>query len=424
MPSPEILRVAVLVDLPRTPLSGGHVKCWERLAEAAARSALPLDLTVYFSGPEATKSLGPHTRFRQLPPVFSTANFKFLPYMPDTTDMAPYHARLARELMQYDVIHTTDGFFAFARTAARVGRKSGIPLVTSCHTDTPSYTRIFTRQTIRKIFRRQPRLRHLLIETWKIPERQAQRMQRKLERHIELCRYAVMTRPEDHDLADRLLGKDRVSHLRLGVDKNMFTPRRADRAGIERDYNIPAGRIVVLFVGRVDVGKNIHTLIEAMERLVAEGVPLHLLAAGVGPATDDVKRHLPGHASIPGFVNPEELARLYASADVLALSSEVEIRSMVGMEAMASGCPTLVSQKSGVAELFHNTAAMEVVESGVESWANALRDFAGNPARRKQMRDAALVYSETQLAGWETVLAEDLFAVWKKAAAASRRKAA
>jgi len=65
MQQQELLRVAALVDLPRSSQSGGHVKCWERLAMAAADSPLPLDLTVYFSGAETTQPLGPSARFRQ-----------------------------------------------------------------------------------------------------------------------------------------------------------------------------------------------------------------------------------------------------------------------------------------------------------------------------------------------------------------------
>ena len=49
------IRVAALVDLPRSPQAGGHVKCWERLAHAAADGGLPLDLTVYFSGRRADR---------------------------------------------------------------------------------------------------------------------------------------------------------------------------------------------------------------------------------------------------------------------------------------------------------------------------------------------------------------------------------
>ncbi|MDP9128012.1 MAG: glycosyltransferase, partial [Pseudomonadota bacterium] len=183
MSAQKILRVAVLVDLRRSPQAGGHVKCWERLAAAAAQSDLPLDLTVYFSGPPSTERLGPHTRFRSLPPVFSTSTLKFLPYVPDHTDLAPYHRRLARELAQYDVIHTTDGFFAFSRTAERVSRVQGIPLVTSFHTDTPSYTRIFTRQTIEKVCGR-GWIGRKLIESWNIPERQGRIKDERLAHHV------------------------------------------------------------------------------------------------------------------------------------------------------------------------------------------------------------------------------------------------
>ena len=146
------IRVAALVDLPRSPQAGGHVKCWERLADAAADGELPLDLTVYFSGRQRTEVLGPGARLAHLPPMLSTAQLKFLPYVPDHTDLAPYHPRLARELAGYDVIHTTDAFFAFARTAESVSRRRGAPLTTSFHTDTPSYPRIFTRQTIEARF--------------------------------------------------------------------------------------------------------------------------------------------------------------------------------------------------------------------------------------------------------------------------------
>ena len=411
----SFLRVAALVDLPRSAQAGGHVKCWERLAKAAAGSDLPLDLTVYFSGAALTEALGPRARVRQIPPVFSTARLKFLPYVPDHTDLAPFHPALARELATYDVIHTTDGFFNFARTAERVSRLRGIPLVTSFHTDTPSYARIFTRQTIEKLAGTRG-LGRFLIEGLKLPERQERRMEARLRKHVRACRAALVTRVQDHALAEGILGAAQVSHLRLGVDRAVFGPERRDRAGVERDYGVPEGRVVLLFVGRMDVGKNIYTLVEAMEALLREGVPLHLMTAGIGPAAEDVRRRLGGHASVAGFVAPDELARLYASVDGLALCSEVEIRSMAGVEALTSGCPALVAAKSGVVELFDHTAAMRAVESGVPAWREALRVFAGDAALRESMRVAADDYSRAHLASWQDVLAQDVFAVWKRVA--------
>ena len=49
---PHPLKVGVLVDLALTAEAGGHVKCWQRLAEAAVGYGDRLDLTVHFNGPE------------------------------------------------------------------------------------------------------------------------------------------------------------------------------------------------------------------------------------------------------------------------------------------------------------------------------------------------------------------------------------
>jgi glycosyltransferase involved in cell wall biosynthesis len=414
------LRVAALVDLPRSAQAGGHVKWWERLAAAAAREAerdnWPLDLTVYFSGDGREEILGPHVRLRSLRPVFSTTRLKFLPYVPDHTDLSPYHPALARQLPQYDLIHTTDAFFAFARTAERVARRHRIALTTSFHTDTPAYARLFTRQTIDQ-FARWPWLKRKLIEDWRFPERQGARMDRLLQRHLRACAHAFVTRAEDQSLAEGILGPARVSLLRVGIDKAMFGPQRRDVAGVRRDYAISGGSVVALFVGRVDVGKNVQTLLEAAGEAIAAGTPLHLIVAGVGPMMAALRERLGGHVSLPGFVEPDELARLYASVDFVAAPSEVEVGSMAAIEAIASGCPALVARGSGSATLLDHMPAIRAVESGAAAWTMALSDLARDAKGREQMREAALDYRASRLASWSEVLNEDLLNGWQAALA-------
>jgi glycosyltransferase involved in cell wall biosynthesis len=412
------LRVAALVDLARNKQSGGHVKWWERLGAAAAKPAedeAPLDLTVYFSGHGPDEVLSPNVRFRHLPPVFSTARLKFLPYMPDHADLSPYHPRLARELPGYDLIHATDGFFAFARTAERIARGRAIALTTSFHTDTPAYTRIFTRSTIDRIFARWPQAKRKLIEEWNAPERQRQKMDRRLAIHLRQCAGAFVTRAEDRDLAAGILGEGRVGNLRLGVDKAMFGPHRRDSARVRRDYAIPDGRTLALFVGRVDVGKNVPILIEAAARAIRAGAPLHLMIAGVGPLAEEASRRLGDRVTLTGFVAPDELARLYASADFFALPSEVEIGSMATIEAIASGCPALIAHNSGSPVLLDRTQAIRAVHSGVDAWTAALIDMAGDAGRLAAMRAAGVDYGARHLASWRDVLREDLLSGWRAA---------
>lgn len=412
MKDPKRLRVAALVDLPRSRISGGHIKGWENLVKAAAQSDLPIDLTLYTSGQELTEELAPHARIKQLPPVFSTARLKFLPYVPDNTDLGSYHKLLAQELQTMDVIHTTDGYFCFARTAEKISKTYGIPLTTSFHTDTPAYARVFTKLTIEKLFGKSW-LASFLLNTIKLPERQEKSKIERMKAHLRACSKAFYTRQEDRELAESVLDVENVRTMRLGVNRALVGPHRADREGVEDDYRIPPGRIIFIFVGRLDVGKNIYTLIEAMENLIAEGQPVHLITAGLGPAEEDLRARLGEHVTVAGFVDPEELARLYASVDCLALTSEVEIRSMAAVEGITSGLPVLVSEKSGIARLFDFTPAMVVVPSGVEAWTDAMRDFANSINKRVHMRKVAFAYAETRIANWVDVLEQDLFATWK-----------
>src|SRR5437899_11718832 len=101
------LRVGVLVDLALTAAAGGHVKCWQRLAEAAVAYGDRLDLTVHFNGPKQRRiELSPSVRYVLLPPVFSTA--RVIRHVPDHTDLAPWHPRHAHHPGAYDFIHVAD----------------------------------------------------------------------------------------------------------------------------------------------------------------------------------------------------------------------------------------------------------------------------------------------------------------------------
>src|SRR4051812_9996705 len=115
------VRVSVLIDLERGPNAGGHVIAWERLARAAAGDD-GVDLTLHFSGDDGVERVSDNVRFVSHRPVLSTARFGFLSHIPAHTDLAPYHGRLAAALAESDIIHTTDAYFAFARTAERVAR--------------------------------------------------------------------------------------------------------------------------------------------------------------------------------------------------------------------------------------------------------------------------------------------------------------
>lgn len=413
-PAPR-LYVHVLVDLEWSDHAGGHVKCWERFA-AALEEGDGVCLTLHAAGKtNQLETRQPWFHLQLHKPVFSTRRLPFLGHVPDHTDLAPHHPRLARALRQADVLHSTDGFFAYARTAEAFARKHEIPLIHSVHTDTVAYTELFTRSFLENRFGFFG-LDRALIEKARIPQREAAKMQARLLAHQRAAQHVLVSRTEDAALARAHNMAHKIRPLRLGMDKTLFSPAARNRAALAARYGVPDDAFWIVNVGRQDEGKNVYTLIDAVCAARARGAPAVLIAAGLGPATKVMQEKLNGYVATPGFLTAEDLAALYASADVLALPSEVETWSMAAAEALACGLPVLASRGSGVGRFLEENRAGFVVPDGTApAWAEALhRAYTekDNPA----LRAAALAAANIHFPSWRTALAEDLLPLWKEAA--------
>lgn len=406
------MSVGVLVTLERSAEAGGHVKTWERFAEAAARSAQPLDLTVYFLGSRAQITpLGPRTRYVHLPAVLGTARFGFLRQGAGATDLAPYHCRLAGRLAGHDVLHATD-VFSFSRTALRVARRAGLPLVSSIHTDLSAFTEIYSRE----LLGRMPRaLTRLLLARLRADRWLGAAMARSVDRLLARSDRVLASREEDFRRLAPLLGAGRVARLRRGIDKTRFRPGRRDRRRLAARYGIPAERPVVLFAGRVDESKGALTVAAALRLLIASGRDVHLLVAGAGSQAQAVRRELGERATLAGVLSQDELASVYASCDLFAFPSTTEVVGNVVIEARACGLPVLVAAGSACAGLLREPGRDGVVVSGdaPEAWARAIAGLLDDPILARALGAAAAENVRRHWPDWGQVLEEDLVPVWR-----------
>lgn len=113
-----------------------------------------------------------------------------------------------------------------------------------------------------------------------------------------------------------------------GVDTRLFKPRIEAVATPELD-NLP--RPLQLYVGRVAVEKNI-------EAFLATRVPGTKLVIGDGPALSKLKGKYPDTQFV-GAKFGEELAALYAAADVFVFPSKTDTFGLVMIESLAAGTP-------------------------------------------------------------------------------------
>ncbi len=408
------LKVGVLVDLERRASAGGHVKCWEKLARAAV-SRDDLDLTVHVQNAiEAVEPLSDHVRFISHRPVFSTERLSWIvDNIPDHTDLSSWHPGIAKALPGYDVVHTTDAFFAMAGTALKVCGRKGIPLVNSVHTDTPGYTRLYTRRTVERLFGH-GFLSRLLLDRLKVDQWQEARMLAKLRKHQFAAHFSLDSDAKSLEEMKRCLGAGRVGRLRRGIDMDFFSPEHRDRAWLESRFGIARESVVVLFVGRVNAGKNVLPAAQAVAEMVAKGHDVHFLAAGEGEEIPVIRQMLKERACLPGSVPSADMGRLYASCDIFLFPSMLDVLANVVMEALASGLPVLVNERSGLEPYFEpNVSGLVVPDHG---WGHALEGLLMAPDRRHMLGLAARQHSERAHPSWGDVLAQDIMPFWRKAA--------
>jgi glycosyltransferase involved in cell wall biosynthesis len=346
-----------------------------------------------------------------LPPVFSTA--RIIRQVPDHTDLAPWHPRLARMLADYDVIHTTDAFFCYARTATRFGRRHGIPVVSSIHTNTPEYARLTLTKILERTFGRGIAYR-AANDVLALPDLASAMLERRLTRHLEQVTLALGGYAGAPDA--RYDGRDSGVSLRRGLDRALFSPERRERGWFQERFGLPRDHLIAMYAGKLNTGKNVLLLIPIVEQARQAGIPVHLFCAGTGAERAALEAALGPTLTCAGQLDQEELARAYASADLFLFPSVIDESGNAAVEAMASGLPALLAAGSGVATRMADCAAVRVLPGDApEAWVAALAEMAASPQHLKALGRAARAYVEARVPSWRDVLMEDLLPVWHAA---------
>lgn len=180
-----------------------------------------------------------------------------------------------------------------------------------------------------------------------------------------------------------LLSQRGFQNLKLwthGVDTELFEYAHESR-NCPQLANLQ--RPVSMFVGRVSYEKNIETYLQ----MPFEGSKV---VCGVGPLEADLKARFPDVTWL-GLLPRDQLANVYASADVFVFPSRNETFGLVMLEAMACGTPVAAFPVDGPFEVL--TEASGLVMGGVlhHDLAEATRQALNIP--RETARDRAHTFS-------------------------------
>lgn len=217
--------------------------------------------------------------------------------------------------------------------------------------------------------------------------------------YVDQVRWAVES--ADHVIADsdftrrevcEVLGappqKVTTVHLAPAIPIHAGADRAAITATLDRLHLAPG---FVLFVGTLEPRKNVGTLLRAVAQLSNTRharVPL-VLVGRRGWLCDDVldqmarMRPASDVRWLPDLPD-RDVAHLYAAAGLLALPSLCEGFGLPVLEAMASGCPVVTSDRGALPEIA-GSAAVHLEAEDAEAWARTLARMLEDEAWRREL---------------------------------------
>ena len=149
----------------------------------------------------------------------------------------------------------------------------------------------------------------------------------------------------------------------------------------------------VLFLGVLEERKGVHDLLRAWARVVARHPKARLVLAGTGSdrAVAELAATLgiAGSVAMPGWVGPDERARLLRASWAFALPSHLEAMPMAVLEAMAAGLPVVATNVGGIpTAVSHGVSGFLVEPRDPGALAQSLDALLANAGMRRSMGEA------------------------------------
>ncbi|HMS60737.1 MAG TPA: glycosyltransferase family 4 protein [Solirubrobacteraceae bacterium] len=232
----------------------------------------------------------------------------------------------------FDLVHGHDWLVAPA--AGMLAADAGIPYVTTVHATEWGRHQGHVQ--------RAPQAHIHGVESW---------MARRAD-HVITCSHYM--REHVRDIYGTREGQ--VTVIPNGIDPQDLQPID-DLDTLRARFAEPEEKLVLL-VGRLVYEKGFQLALDALEPIVKDpGMPaVRFLVAGSGTHEEQLKRQardlgLMEHGTFLGWIGDDVLHSLYRIADLCVVPSLYEPFGLVALEAMASGCPCIVADTGGLAEV-------------------------------------------------------------------------
>ncbi|MFC3884745.1 glycosyltransferase family 4 protein [Bacillus songklensis] len=313
--------------------------------------------------------------------LFSAQIYRFasLPFFlyPECRLALPNMLKMKASLQAFqpDIIHVATPF-NIGLCGLHYAKKMNIPIVGSYHTDFDQYLKYYDLEFLSPLLWKYMNWFHRPLRTLFVP---SQSTKEQLHRH----------------------GFTNISIWSRGVDHTLFHPHY-DRFDVRIRYNIKRPYILT-YVGRLAPEKNLQLLMN-----IARSLPPHIkhqvhwLIVGDGPLKEKLHKEALEHMTFTGFLQGEQLARVYAASDLFVFPSVTETFGNVILESLASGTPAIAANAGGVKHILqHDRTGYLCNPDSVEQFVHYISLCLENLHKRMQLSHQARQYALTQT--WETI---------------------
>ncbi len=200
---------------------------------------------------------------------------------------------------------------------------------------------------------------------------------------------------------------DKTVVIANGIDSGRWRVTARQRLIARAQYQTP----LVVFTGRLEWEKGVHTLIDAMPRLRRQVAGVHLVIAGRGNADAQLReqvraKRLGKAVTFSGWLPEEQLHALVAAADAVVVPSLYEPFGIVALEAASVGTPLVVARTGGLAELVEDGVTGRTFAPGnVVELASTLAQVLLDPPRAAASARAARTKVRSDF-GWPAIAAQ------------------
>lgn len=182
--------------------------------------------------------------------------------------------------------------------------------------------------------------------------------------------------------------------ISYGVDLDIFNnagKKQSSQKELFHQLGIPTKSPIILYVGRLDVDKQVNHVIEgAAEALIRKKA--HLLIVGDGTQKNrlmELCRQLgiERQSHFAGFIYDQSLlSAIYANASVFVTASEIETQGLTLLEAAASGLPIVAYRATCIPEIVHQDVNGKLAQPGdMAALSDAILEILAHPDRARTM---------------------------------------